>query len=43
MADLYDLIERMQVTLASSNRPAKEQLRELHGELTDEIDRKSVV
>lgn len=39
MADLYDLIERMQVTLASSNRPAKEQLRELHGELTDEIRR----
>ena len=39
MADLYDLIERMQVTLASSNRPAKEQLRELHGELTDHIRR----
>ncbi len=39
MADLYDLIERMQVTLASSHSPAKEQLRELHGELTDQIRR----
>lgn len=39
MADLYDLIERIQVTLASSHNPAKEQLRELHGELTDQIRR----
>jgi len=39
MADLYELIERMQVTLASSSNPAKEQLRELHGELTDQIRR----
>ena len=39
MADLYDLIERMQVTLASSHSPAKEQLREIHGELTDQIRR----
>ncbi len=39
MADLYDLIERMQVTLASSSSPAKEQLRELHGELADQIRR----
>ena len=39
MADLYDLIERMQVTLASSSNPAKEQLREMHGELTDQIRR----
>ena len=39
MADLYELIERMQVTLASSSSPAKEQLRELHGELADQIRR----
>lgn len=39
MADLYELIERMQVTLASSSNPAKEQLREMHGELTDQIRR----
>lgn len=39
MADLHDLIERMQVTLASSINPAKEQLRELHGELTEQIRR----
>ena len=39
MADLHELIERIQVTLASSSRPAKEQLRELHGELTDQIRR----
>ena len=39
MADLYELIERMQVTLASSSSPAKEQLRELHGELADHIRR----
>jgi hypothetical protein len=39
MADLYELIERIQVTLASSSSPAKEQLRELHGELTNQIRR----
>ncbi len=39
MADLYELIERIQVTLASSTSPAKEQLRELHGELTNQIRR----
>lgn len=39
MADLYELIERMQVTLASSSSPAKEQLREMHGELSDQIRR----
>src|SRR5687768_11341779 len=39
MADLYDLIERMQVTLASSVQPAKDQLRELHGELSEQIRR----
>ena len=39
MADLYELIERMQVTLASSSSPAKDQLRELHGELSDQIRR----
>ncbi len=39
MADLYELIERMQVTLASSSNPAKENLREMHGELTDQIRR----
>lgn len=39
MADLYELIERIQVTLASSSSPAKEQLRELHGELTTQIRR----
>lgn len=39
MADLYELIERIQVTLASSTSPAKDQLRELHGELTNQIRR----
>ena len=39
MADLYELIERMQVTLASSSSPAKEHLREMHGELADQIRR----
>lgn len=39
MADIYELIERMQVTLASSNRPSKEHLRELHDELTNHIRR----
>ncbi|MFQ5732318.1 MAG: hypothetical protein ACE5KM_10235 [Planctomycetaceae bacterium] len=39
MADLYDLIERVQVTLASSRRPEQEQLRDLHGALTDQIRR----
>jgi len=37
MADLYELIERVQVTLASSRIPGKEELRELHKELDDEI------
>ena len=37
MADLYELIERVQVTLASSRSPGKEQLRELHKELDGQI------
>jgi hypothetical protein len=39
MADLYELIERIQVTLASSSSPAKEHLREMHGDLVEQIRR----
>ena len=37
MADLHELIERVQVMLASSMDPSKEELSALHGELDTEI------
>ena len=37
MADLYEMIEQVQVMLASSQNPDKEQLRRLHSDLDAEI------